>query len=301
MKLDDVASRVTRKSTTSNNAGLRRFATDGTNKVIQEGAEESFWDGLKRFGGSLLSVATWQPPWLRFSFSSLWSMIVGTTQSLLHFNWNATDAELDAQIKQAEIAIAAARGAARGAFAGYLICGIAPTAAIAVVNEALAVYTLAKLGEEAADEIMSSVATLIQLQLRKEVKSAFFTIFKNYRGILRPAAIGFAQILQRIGAIDQESVDKANKKKNEPWTIAGTFEDTEDRIVDPAMQAEYEEFWEEFGESCIEAGYIVAGSLDEWFLQQAIVDDAKKQNDHVVLMSPSGAINTTANNVNDEE
>lgn len=296
MNLGEAGSRLARKNTTGNNAGLRRLATDGTNKVIQEGAEESFWDGLKRFGGSLLSVVTWRPPWLQFSFTRLWSSVVTTAQSLLHFNWNSTDAQLDEQIKQAERAVAAARGGARGAFVGYLICGIAPTAAIAVVNEALAVYTLAKLGEEAADEIISAVANLIQLQLRKEVKTAFFTIFKNYRGILRPAAIGFAQIMQRLGWIDQESIDKANKKKNEPWTIAGTFADTEERITDPNLQSEYEEFWEQFGESCIEAGYIVAGSLDEWFLQQSIVNDAREQNDHVVLMSPSGAIDITTNN-----
>lgn len=292
ISLSTLSSRVTRSSSTGG-TGIRRIVTDATSAIRRTQEEEptNFWDGLKRFGASILTSVTWQPPWLKFSFSGLFSTFVSNVRQLLNFNWNSTDAQLDEQIKQMEIAIASARGAARGSFAGYLICGIAPTAALAVFNEPLALYTLANVGEEAAEEIAANVSVLIQLTLQKAVKSTFINIFKNYRNLLRPAAIGFARILQSAGILDQESVDKANKKRNEPWSIASALEDTIDRIEDPVAQAETEEFWDEFGEACIEAGYIVAGSLDSYFMQQKVQENAASGGaDHTIIMSTSGAI-----------
>lgn len=291
--LSALSSRVTRLSSTAN-AGIRRIATNASTAIRRTQEEEptNFWDGLKRFGASIVAGVTWQPPWIKFSVSSLFSTFVNNIQQLLHFNWNATDKDLDEQIKQMDIAIAAARGAARGVFAGYLVCGITPTAAIAVFNEPLALYTLARLGEEAAEEIAQSVSVLIQLTLRKAVKSTFINIYKNYRNLLRPAAIGFARILQAGGILDQESIDKANKKRNEPWSISSALEDTIERIEDPLARAETEEFWDEFGEACIEAGYIVAGSIDSFFLQERISADSARGSRHTIVMSPSGAINS---------
>ena len=289
--LSSLSSRITRSSSTGG-TGIRRIVTDATSAIrrTQEEEPQNFWDGLKRFGASVLTSVNWQPPWLKFSFTGLFSGFVNATRQLLNFNFNATDAQLDDQIKQMEISIASARGAARGTFAGYLLCGIAPTAALAVFNEPLALYTLEQVGEEAAEDIAASVSNLIQLTLQKTVRSAFINIFKNYRNILRPAAIGFAQILQRAGILDQEAVDKANKKRNEPWAISTALEETIDRIPDPIQRAETEEFWDEFGEACIEAGYIVAGSLDSYFMQQKVQENAARGNDHTIIMSTSGAI-----------
>jgi hypothetical protein len=155
----------------------------------------------------------------------------------------------------------------------WLICGVAPTAAIAVFNEPLALYVLKNVGEEAAEEIAGYAANFIRLTLLKTVKSAFVEIYKNYRSILRPAALGVAQLLVNFGILLQESVDKANKNRNEPWTFAGALEETIDEIKDPIQQAEAEEFWEELGEACIEAGYVVAGSLDFYFAQQKLANE----------------------------
>ena len=293
LALSSLASRVTRTSATGA-TGIRRFSLSGSLGTLDTVDEvDNFWDGLKRFAGSLLSNITWQPPWLKFSVSSLFSSVVSTVRTLLNFNWNSTDTELDAKIKSAEIAVASAEGAARGSFIGYLICGILPTAAIAVFNEPLALYTLKNVGEEAAEEIAANVSTLILLQQQKNVQQAFYGIFKNYRSVLRPAAIGFARILERAGVLDKESVDQANKQKNKPWSIHNALEESIDRIEDPVQRARTEEFWDEFGEACIEAGYIVAGSIDSYFLQQKIADEAASGTSHTVVMSTSGAIGTT--------
>jgi hypothetical protein len=44
----------------------------------------------------------------------------------------------------------------------------------------------------------------------------------------------------------------------------------------------------------IESGYIIAGSIDSYFVQQKVQENASRGTDHTIIMSPSGAIGTTA-------
>ena len=294
--LNNLASRVTRAASTEG-SGIRRFASNASRAIqeAQEGEPTNFWDGLKRFGASILANITWQPPWIRFTVSGLMGLFINGTQQILNFNFNSTDAQLDEQLKQQEIAIAGARGGLRGQFVGRLVCGIAPTAVLATFNEALALHVLMEVGEEAAEEIAASASVLIQLTIRKTINTAFVNIFKNFRGLLRGAAIGFGRVLETFGILDKESVDKANKQRNQPWSIHSALEDTIERVADPAQKAELEEFWDEFAEACIESGYIIAGSIDSYFMQQKAQENAARSNEHTVIMSPSGAINIAAN------
>lgn len=295
LNLANLKSRITRLASTSN-SGIRIFASNA-NAAIQHASEEeatNFWDGLKRFGASIISALTWQPDWVKFSFSKITSFFVTGIQQLLHFNWNASDEELDKQIEQTNIAIATARGQLRGTVAAELICGVLPSATIAVFNEALALHVLEEVGEQAAGEIAAQATVLIRLTLEKTVKQTFIGIFKNFRSILRPAAIGFAQLLKEAGVIDQEAVDKANKKRNEPWTIAGTIQDTADRIESPVQRAEYTAFWDQFGSECIHAGFVVAGAIDSYFIEQKIQQNATQGDEHTVLFNPDGSINISA-------
>ncbi|PIG90817.1 hypothetical protein [Gloeocapsopsis sp. IPPAS B-1203] len=293
IRLADLASRTERQYATGAE-GIRRFANSGmVSRQGRDGGDATFWDGLARFGASLFAALTWQPPWASmFSLTNLWSKAVATYQFLFNFNWNATDDQLDQQIKQAELAVAAAEGGARGAFVGYLVCGVAPTAAIAVFNEPLALYVLKNLGEEAAEEMAARIGALIQLQIRKTAITAFINIFKNNRALIRSAALGFTKLLQIAGVpIDDEAINKANEQRDQPWSIATAMEDTIDRIEDPAQRIRVEEFWEEFGEACIEAGYIVAGSTDSWIAQQRVVNNPPEDIDEdIIIINPSGAI-----------
>lgn len=288
--LSRLASRVTRTISTGG-SGIRRFASNASRAIqeAQEGEATNFWDGLKRFGASILANINWQPPWVKFTVSGLTSLFINSVQQVLNFNINATDKELDEQIKQQEIAIAGAVGALKGQFVGRLVCGIAPTAVLATFNEALALHVLMNVGEEAAEEIAAAATNLIQLTQKKNANEAFNNLFKNHRNLFRPAAIGFARLLQAGGILDQESVDKANKQKDKPWSIHSALEDTIDRIADPKLKAETEEFWDEFAEACIESGYIIAGSIDSFLMQQRVGDDAATSDDDVIIISPSGA------------
>lgn len=255
-------------------AGVRRFATSGaTTTKSDAGLVSKIFNGFGRFAGFIFT-RVWQSVGSIFTinWSGLWAKIVGGVQFLLNFNWNTTDTELDAAIKQANIAIAGSAGGTVGNALGFLICGGVPATAMAVFNVSLALHVLQEVGEEAAEEIAGNVAQLISLVSQQLVRFAFTSIFKNYRSIIRPAAINFARLLEKGGVLTKESVDKADKKRKEPWSIASALEDSIESIKDPIKKEFVEEFWDELGDACIEAGFIVAGSLDGFFAQQKVAN-----------------------------
>lgn len=274
LALTALKSRQVRNSVAS--FGVRRFAANAVTNVddAQPGIVNKVLKGFTRFGGFIVAnLKNMYAGRFQLNFTAVWQKIVQGTQFLLNFNWNITDAQLDAQIKQGTIALASQAGATVGGALGYLICGAIPGAAMLAVNEPMAMYALSELGEEAADEIASNIASLLNLLAQQTIRYAFMTIYKNFRHILRPAALGVAKILVTAGILDQESVEKANKNKNEPWSFAQALEDTVDRIKDPIKQAYVEEFWEELGDSCIEAGYVVANAVDSFFAQQRMSNE----------------------------
>ncbi len=154
-----------------------------------------------------------------------------------------------------------------------MVCGGIPAATIAVFNKPLAIHVLQELGEEAAEEIAGNVANLVRLLAQQAIRITFTTIFKNYRSLLRGAALGFARVLANTGLLTKEYVDNADKKRNEPWTFAEAIEERIEAIKDPKWENFFEELLEEFGEACIEAGYIVAGAADSFFAQQRLAND----------------------------
>ncbi len=283
LNIDDLSSRVVRLASTGNES-VRRIAISGTtNSTDDDGIVTSVYNAIERFGQSLMKLTFNNLlGGLIFSWNKFWATVTSVRRFLFNFNINASDADLDAQIKQAEIALAAARGSLAGQSLGFAICGLIPSATIAVFNEPLALYILKELGEEAAEEIASSLATLIRLQVQQVSRRAFISLFKNYRTLFRGAAIGFAQVLVNIGILSQDSVDKANKERNKPWSIAIALEETIESIADPALQAYAEEFWDELDDSCIEAGFIVANQADSYFAQQRIANEALLGNEHTV-------------------
>lgn len=193
---------------------------------------------------------------------------------------------IEAQIKQAEIALAAAKGSLVGQSLGYSICGLAPAATIAVFNQPLALYMMKELGEEAADDIAASLANLVTLQIQQNARVGFLALFKNHRNLIRGAAIGFANLLVRVGILTQKSVDKASKERNKPWSIASALEDSIESIKDPVDQAFYEELWDELADSCIEAGYIIASSADSYFAQQKMANESVFGTERIVEIQP---------------
>lgn len=295
LTLSSLSSRAIRIASTDV-SGIRRIATNAitTSQQNNESPLVSIYDGLNRFGNSLMQFTIRALTGsLNFSISAIWSWIVSAALQVTNFNWNITDTQLDDEVKQAEIAVAGARGALRGATIGYAICGFIPVATIAVFNEAMALYALKELGEEAAEEIGSLAATYIQLVLQQNAKKNFANLYKSYRHILRPAAIGVANLLVRLGVLTQDSVDKADKNRKQPWSFHSALEDSIESIPNLAQREETEQFWEELGEACIEAGYIVAGGIDSYLAQQHIANAGILGSERIVEIQPIRSANTS--------
>ena len=294
-----LASRSVRRAVVSN--GIRRISTSAlttptggggnpTNTPPTNGTLGAIWQGFSRFNGFILdNVKEKLNVKNQINFTNIFSKIVGGTTAILNFNWNITDKELDEQVKQGVIAIAGAAGGALGQTVGYTICGGVPAASLAVFNPGLALHALTDLGEQAAEEIVEAVANLVNLTAQQALRYSFAQIYKNFRGVLRAGALGFAQTLVQAGVLSQESVDAANKKKNEPWSFAIALENTIEDIKDPIKQAFIENFWDELQDSCIEAGYVVAGSMDAYFAQQKMANQFFHGSNNVITIVPNRA------------
>lgn len=292
LTLSSLASRATRTAS-AGTTGIRRIATNAITSSQQnnESPLVSIYDGLNRFGECLMKLAIRSITSIfAFSFYRLWGWVVSGALQIVNFNWNITDRQLDEQIEQAEIALRGARGALRGATLGYAICGFIPTATIAVFNEAMALYALKELGEEAAEEIGALAANYINLQLQKNAKQNFANLYKNYRSILRPAAVATANLLVQFGVLSQDTVDKAVTERKKPWSFHSLLEDSIESVPNLGDRQELEEFWENLEESCIEAGYIVAGSIDAYLAQQQVSNSSLLGNTRTVMLSPSGPL-----------
>lgn len=266
--LSSLGSRIARSSAVP--GGIRRFATSGLVAFSSSGSSlpQKLWNGFLRFGNSLIANIL-NTLSFRINFSALWSWFHSKVTFLLTFNWNITDAQLDNQIKQAETQLASATGALVGGTLGWLVCGVVPGTAIAVFNQPLGLYVLSEVGEEAAEEIAGYVANVISARSNLQQKKMFAKMFKNHRSLLRGTASGVAKSLGHFGILNADVVAKLEKNKNEPWSFATAVEETIDAMKDPKQQAFWEEVVDEFADSCLEAGYIVANTLDSVLYQQA--------------------------------
>ncbi len=286
INLSNLSSRTIRTASTS--GGVRRIATNAT--ASQDRPDEglvAIYNAVEKFGRSLMTLAfTALKAILSYDWKKLWQQIGGGIRYLLNFDINMDDSKIEAQIKQAEIALAASKGSLAGQSLGFAICGLAPAATIAVFNQPLALYMMKELGEEAAEEISASLANLVKLQIQQSSRVGFLNLFKNNRDLIRGAAINIANGLVKVGILTQESVDRANKERDKPWSIASALNESVESIADPVDQAYWEEFWEELGDSCIEAGYILASSADSYFAQQRMANESVFGTERVIEIQP---------------
>lgn len=277
------------------NQGVRRIATSATSSITTQGQQgtqsSNIWDSFGRFGGGILkNLQNVLSGNFKLNFTSIWSKISQTVLFVLNFDWNASDASLDAAIANGYTALAGSVGGAFGNALGYAICGGVPAAAMAVFNPALAVHVLDELGENAADEIASHMANVLQATWQQTQRVVFTNIFKNHRNLIRGAAVGVATIMTGLGILSPESVAKANKERDKPWSFNQAIDETIESIQSPQLQALFENLYEEFLDACIEAGYVIAGSLDSYFAQSRVSNNAYFGSSTVVAVSPSRSV-----------
>lgn len=271
LELQKLGSRLVRKAISSN--GTRKFNRNGLSEQRDEGGNiiQKIWNGANRFGNSLMGkTLELLGGGFQFSFTALWGACVSTASFLWNFNWNASDAELDKQIQSSFSGLPGKLGGTLGNALGWLVCGAVPGAVLFSFNEPLGVHVLAEVGEEALDEIAGNVADLIKATATSSIKAAAIYAYKNIRKLWREPDSVFVQKLKVSGVVDQAKIDKALADRNKPWSFAQKTEEAIESIPNEFWRNFTEEFVEEFFESCTEAGYVVANSVDSYLAMQKL-------------------------------
>ena len=266
-----LASRAARIAATSGSI-IRRFARSGNVDNTDDGGNllSKLWNGLNRFGGSLMSATlNALGSAFQFSWSLLWGACVSAQQFIWNFNWNASDAELDNQINSSFNALGGALGSTVGNALGWLACGAVPGAVIAAFNEPMGLYILEQVGEEALEEIASNLSNLIRQTAISTVRAASVWSYKNIRNLWRKPDSQLKKEMIAAG-MKEEKINQAIAERNKPFSFAQKTEDFIESIPNTFIKNFTEELVEEFADSCIEAGYVVANSADSFLAMQRI-------------------------------
>jgi hypothetical protein len=134
------------------------------------------------FGGWLISGVQ---SLFRFSAAGVWGGAVQTAAFLWHFNWNASDEQLDAAMAGLRNQIAGHFGMTLGNAAGYYVCGVLPASKMIRFNEAMAARILEEVNEEAFDEFAQNLAQTCRLAWNLAAQAMVTTAFKNTRNVIK--------------------------------------------------------------------------------------------------------------------
>jgi hypothetical protein len=220
-----------------------------------------------------------------------WGWFERRFHDLWNFDWNQTDAELDERNKQAWEQVKVAAAGLTGRAAGYLVCGALPAVSITVFNEALGVYLLKKFGEEAVSELAYSLAELIRIVAATMAIQLLRFIYKSGRRLIKAAARNKAirGALEKAG-VNTKAIDEWGEEssKEKEASFAAGLRNRIEKLPDSWEEAA-EEFVDEFSDACFEAGYIIAGGIDEFFSLQAHTKEVFNPlgHDRIVRFTPN--------------
>lgn len=199
--------------------------------------------------------------------STLWGFIVTAVVTVMNFDWNASDEELDSQLNAALTQLASIAGSATGLTLGWVVCGAVAGSVVTKINPVAAATIIEELGEEAADEIIAAWISLIRAGLGIAFRGFLSWGYKNLRRfLLKPVLSGFSKLI-----FGEDKFNQWGAKDGPVVTIAGTIENVFESITPKFLQAFLESAWEEFWDACAEVGYMTSSLLDNFGQQQANV------------------------------
>ena len=256
--------------------GLYQINSGSFLEAVEEGGVlRSVWKLIRGTTGFLWRAATALFSGLSFSFTSLWGLLVNTAQYVYNFDFGQTDASLDDQAKSDWLLATGQAGGLIGQTLGWFVGGFIPGALVFKFNEAAGLAVLRDVGEEALDELSASLWALTESLARTAVRVAFRQAFKGVRRWLRRPGNRFYNLLP--------ASLRAAWEAGRSWRIADVIQKRIESISNPLAQNFVEELVEEFGESVIEAGYVVASGLDRYIAEQR----QKESIERVIEVTPN--------------
>ncbi|MEG4842627.1 hypothetical protein [Microcoleus sp. B9-D4] len=303
MILKDLASRKIRSSSTGGQL-IRTWSASAITTSGSGGFLETVFNGALRFGNFLISAIGSA---ISFSFTKLWSWVVGGVQFLYNFDWNISDTAIDKQVEGLWNSFGGILGGAVGRAIGWIGCGIVPAATVFSFNQSLGTHLLKEVGEQALDEMLDAASEVINAGFRMGTQATFLWLYKDVRRALKDPNNVFGQGLRAV--LGGQTIE--NWGTGESWTIAKAVENKIESIPNVFWRNFTEEMLEEGSEACIEAGFAVAGGIDAWLAQQAmqnasvlgvdrtveITPDRSAPDERIILSGPEAVLRPTIVNV----
>ncbi len=222
---------------------------------------------------------------IAISITQIVSLLFGTTNFIVNFNVNKSDDELDAELISKIEGFYGLLGETVGSAMGYLVCGALPGALAFAFNPAVGAAIMRELDDEGKSEVLGSVNQISRTAFQTLINAAIAEKFKSTRRALKKDPQNpFSKAVKQL--MGEENWKKWGKSNNESFTIYNdVIEKRIEAIPDKGKRAFLEEALEGFGDSCMEAGYIVANTLDSQLAAQALMRSATLGNPTDVRIS----------------
>lgn len=235
-----------------------------------------------RFGGWLVGSATSLISWglSQINFGRIWGWMVRTVSRVAVFNWNATDSQIASLQASNTLALFAVWGSATGSTLGWLTgvgVGYGLGLAVPVIGGASLARTIAgATSAEAIDEIQAVLRAALSQTAETAANNLLLEGYKRLRGLLKRTPRDFVE--RYLGETlagwmyEHWGVDGAPT-----LTFAGAIESEIESITSDKVQAFVENAVEEYLDSFIESGFVIAQELDAAYQQYKMQSDRQGQ------------------------
>lgn len=268
-----------------NNLGPRTLLTNPLRKMVRNGKLVGVLNFGGNFQGFITGLVMSQLPNLVWSISGLWDIFTSAAINLYYFDWNVPDATLDAQAKARWQSYGSVLGGVAGNTFGYFVCGVVPATSMMAFDEKLALHVLREVGEEALDELAYNFSYVLRMTVRNLAQQGAGWLYKGARRWLKDPN---NPILDMAFGGRADEIRKTWGEANAPsWSFAESVEQRVEKIPSAFWRNFTEEFIDEAMDACIEAGYVVANSMEGYFAQRKAADDLGRGPQRVVEVQPN--------------
>lgn len=264
-----------------NAIGLRTFTPSLSQEQKSGNIIQRVVGGAFRLGKFLLAPLF---NFAAFSLSSLWGLIVQARNFIWTFNWNVSDTDLDRQARARWENMGSLLGGLAGNAFGWFSCGVLPGVSMFRFNPAMAVYVLKEVGEEALEELAANAAFVVRTIFRNLAQDAFSWGFKNFRHWMKQPDNVFAQAL--FGERYAQVMKNWGRQGGPSWSFASALEEVVESIPNRFWRGFAEEFLEEAWDSCVEAGFVVANSVESYLAMQRMQQETILGSERVIEVTP---------------
>lgn len=263
-------SRKVRKSSFGS-SGKRKFKGNSLKAKDKKGNTfTQFFDSTGQFLKSLISDGIKAiTSFLSFSLSAIWNGIVTAFTWAWNFDWNISDLTLEQQALGSFATLGSSFGSLAGTSVGWLVCGVLPGTIVAYFSPSLGLLIKQQVGPAALEAIVGEFGSLLQQSANVLSQYAFAYLYKNLRNFVRGTDQEFFD-KQLQNGVPIKDIKKSMEERKKPFIISEIVENKISKIKNPFVQNFASSFLDSLGESCVEAGYAVAGAADDYFAKQKL-------------------------------